>query len=69
MIVLHEIIANTGFRQPALMITFEEESAGILVHVGADKNNARDFRLDYLQAAPPGGAQAVTVFRDLSRLL
>ena len=69
MIVLDEDLMNTRFRQLGLMIAFEKKSPGVLAYLRPDETNAWDFRLSYLQSAPAGGAQAVTVFMDLSRLV
>jgi hypothetical protein len=47
-IVLNKNVADTVLRQLGLMIALEKESARILVHLGANEQYARNFRLLYL---------------------
>jgi len=68
-VILNEYPANSRFRQLRLVVALEEKSAVVLVHLRSDQIHAWDFCLAYLQVAPDGGAQAVTVFSDLSRLV
>ena len=51
-VILNKDFANARLRHLALVVAFKEKTAGILMHGRANKIDARDFGLDYLQAAP-----------------